>query len=242
MRVWFRPPGVYPVQADTTLMVQALRQVDLPDRARVLDAGTGTGVIAVAAALAGDYAVTAVDLSRRAVVAARLNSFLHRAAVHVERGDAIRYLAHRTFDVIVSNPPYVPSACAPRNRHTVNRSWDAGPDGRAHLDRLCTEGAEALTPGGTILIVHSAICGVRTSLSQLRQRGLKAHVLARRVEPFGPVMRQRAELFEELGLIEVGQRHEELVVINGHRPYERDERSTPAAKQFTGAPTSHNCP
>jgi release factor glutamine methyltransferase len=69
-----------------------------------------------------------------------------------------------------------------------------------------------------LLIVHSAICGVETTLNALRQGGLKAAVVARRREPFGPVMLQRIALLERRGLIEPGQRHEELVVIRGDQP------------------------
>jgi release factor glutamine methyltransferase len=69
-----------------------------------------------------------------------------------------------------------------------------------------------------LLVVHSAVCGVETTLDVLRQRGLKAAVVARCMEPFGPVMRSRIELLERQGLIEIGQRYEELVVIRGDRP------------------------
>jgi release factor glutamine methyltransferase len=75
-----------------------------------------------------------------------------------------------------------------------------------------------LSSGGVFLIVHSAICGVETTLDKLRQGGLKVAVVARRREPFGPVMLQRIALLERQGLIEPGQRHEELVVIRGDRP------------------------
>jgi release factor glutamine methyltransferase len=76
----------------------------------------------------------------------------------------------------------------------VSRAWDAACDGRAMLDLLCTSVPWALAPGGILLIVHSAICGVEITLELLRQEGMKAAVVARRSEPFGPVMLQRIAL------------------------------------------------
>jgi release factor glutamine methyltransferase len=75
-----------------------------------------------------------------------------------------------------------------------------------------------LSSSGILLIVHSAVCGVETTLDLLRQGGLKAAVVARRMEPFGPVMRSRIALLERRGMIEPGQLYEELVVIRGDRP------------------------
>jgi release factor glutamine methyltransferase len=59
---------------------------------------------------------------------------------------------------------------------------------------------------------------VDATVRRLRDTGLKASVVARRRVPFGPVLRARAGFLERSGLIEPGQRHEELVVIRGDRP------------------------
>ncbi|RCW44613.1 release factor glutamine methyltransferase [Halopolyspora algeriensis] len=196
-----------------------MRQAALPLGARVLDVGTGTGVLAVAAARAGATEVTAVDISRRAVLAARLNTRMRRLPVRVEHGDVPDpSTASRRFDVVLANPPYVPSAGPFPPERGGARSWDAGSDGRAVLDPLCQRASHLLVPGGTLLIVHSALCGVDRTLTRLRQSGLKATVVARRPERFGPVMRERIDLLESRGIIEPGQRYEQLVVIRGDRP------------------------
>jgi release factor glutamine methyltransferase len=121
------------------------------------------------------------------------------------------------FDLVLANPPYVPGpgVVAAQGRA---RAWDAGPDGRAVLDRLCALAPLLLAPGGLLLMVHSALCDAELTLHQLRGGGLKASVVARREEPFGPVMRGRAQWLVERGLIAPGQRHEELVVIRADRP------------------------
>jgi release factor glutamine methyltransferase len=66
-------------------------------------------------------------------------------------------------------------------------------------------------------MVHSALSDADLSLRQLRGGGLRADVVARERIPFGPVMHGRAEFLERQGLIEPGQRHEDLVVIRADR-------------------------
>jgi release factor glutamine methyltransferase len=68
-----------------------------------------------------------------------------------------------------------------------------------------------------LLLVHSKVCDIEKTLNKLRSTGLKAAIVARRVEPFGPIMRRRIPLLERQGLIQSGQRHEELVVIRADR-------------------------
>ncbi|MGH3833457.1 MAG: HemK2/MTQ2 family protein methyltransferase, partial [Pseudonocardiaceae bacterium] len=119
--------------------------------------------------------------------------------------------------LIMANPPYVPAATNLLPRHRITRCWDGGLDGRAVLDRICAEGPALLAPGGMMLLVHSAVCDDDLTLSRLADAGLQAEVLTRCVVPFGPVMRLRATMLEARGLLEPGQRDEELVVIGARR-------------------------
>ena len=208
-----RPPGVYRVGSDTSLLIDVLRQGGYAAGRRVLDLGTGTGAVALAAARCGAASVTAVDLSLRSVAAAWLNTRLHRVSCRVYRGDLGAPVAGERFDVILANPPYVPAASTVLPRHRMSRCWDGGLDGRALLDRICAEGPALLAPQGTMLVVHSAVCDEDITRKRFADAGLQAEVLTRRTVPFGPVMRARATMLEARGLIEPGQRAEQLVVI-----------------------------
>jgi release factor glutamine methyltransferase len=215
--VWLiRSRGVYRPQEDTWLLSRTMTEASFPPSATVLDVCTGTGALAIAAARAGAQAVTAVDLSARAIATAWVNSRIRGVPVELVHGDFTTLVGKRTFDVVLSNPPYVPCSNdeTPAGRR---RAWDAGRQGRAVLDRLCPLLPVLLNRGGTALIVHSALCGIDTTLHQLRGTGLKASVVARETIPFGPVMRARVSWLESAGLIGVGQRHEELVVIRADR-------------------------
>ncbi|HEX6340117.1 HemK2/MTQ2 family protein methyltransferase [Umezawaea sp.] len=211
-----RPPGVYRPQDDTRLLAGALAKAAVPAGGRALDICAGTGALAIAAARAGAASVVATDVSRRAVVATALNARLHRVPVRAQHGDFADLVGGRPFDLVLANPPYVPCGdpAEPRGR---DRAWDAGPRGRAVLDRLCAVLPLLLAEGGTALVVHSGLCGTATTLDQLRGGGLKASVVERRTVPFGPVLRGRAAWLEDSGLVEPGQRTEELVVIRADR-------------------------
>jgi release factor glutamine methyltransferase len=211
------PPGVYRAESDTNLLTAVMRRYGYAAGRDVLDVGTGTGALAIAAAREGASSVTAVDLSMRAVAAARLNSRMHRTAVAVHRGDLFAPVARHRFGLVVANPPYVPAETALLPRHRKSRSWDGGTDGRAVLDRICAGVERVLAPGGDVLLVHSAVSDPDRTVTALEGAGLAAHVLARARIPFGPVMRARAAMLEARGLIRPGERIEELVVVRARR-------------------------
>ena len=213
-----RPPGVYRADSDTSLLIDVMIAGGYAAGRRVLDIGTGTGALALAAARAGATAVTAVDLSMRSIAATWVNCRIHRVQCTVHRGDLFEPVAGQRFDLILANPPYVPAATNVVSRHRINRCWDGGINGRAVLDRLCTEGPGLLAPDGMMLIVHSAVCDENVTVRHLNDAGVRAEVLARSTIPFGPVMRLRAAMLEARGLIQPGQRDEELAVIAAHAP------------------------
>jgi len=211
-----RAPGVYAAQGDTFLLISALRRERLAPGSRVLDVGTGSGVLALAAAQLGG-SVTAVDVSRRALGTAWANAALRGKRIAVRVGDLLEPVRGRRFDLVLSNPPYVPSPNPQLPTRGVARAWDAGPAGRALLDRLCRDVPRVLAPGGVVLLVHSSLCGVEATRSALERVGLRTRVVANVRQPFGPVMRGRARWFEGQGLIDPGVREEELVVVRGER-------------------------
>ena len=71
----------------------------------VLDVCTGSGALAVSAALAAARSVTAVDVSRRALATVQLNARLNGVRVRTRRGALLEAVPGETFDLIVSNPP-----------------------------------------------------------------------------------------------------------------------------------------
>jgi release factor glutamine methyltransferase len=208
---------VYAPQEDTELLVGALFDEPLPPGAEVLDVGTGTGALALEAARRG-LRVTAVDVARRAVWAARLNAARSGLPVRVRRGNLFDPVRGESFDLILANPPYVPAPDGAGRPRGAARAWDAGDDGRLVVDRICREAPDLLRPGGVLLVVQSALSGPDLTVGHLRSSGLKAAVTRRRRIAFGPVLRGRERWLRERGLLPAAEDKEELVVVRAELP------------------------
>ena len=216
MRAIVVDSGVYHPQEDSRLLVDTLRRHHVPTGKRVLDLCTGSGVVAIAAALSGASEVVAVDISAKAVACAQRNADALGAAVTVVHGPIEEARSLGTFDIVVSNPPYVPAA-APVPGPGVHVAWNAGVDGRSVLDPICRLAHDLLSPGGTILLVQSEYSSPATTVEMLAASGFTAEVLDRRTVDFGPVMHDRADWLEETGVLDAGRRREDLVVVRGVR-------------------------
>jgi release factor glutamine methyltransferase len=209
-------PGVYAPQADTRLLAQALRAEGITADMDVLDVCTGSGALAVLAARMGAR-VSATDISRRAVMTARLNAVRAGQRVQVRRGDLSAPWGGRIFDVVVSNPPYVPARATRPPLWGQARAWDAGRDGRHVVDRICEYAPSLLRPHGVLLMVHSGLCDADTTVRQLTVAGLTCSVTDRAYVPFGRVLTQRLPWLRAQGLIGAGEDKEELVIIRAER-------------------------
>ncbi|MEU3405167.1 HemK2/MTQ2 family protein methyltransferase [Streptomyces sp. NPDC006670] len=205
-------PGVYRPQADTLLLADALAREPLGPGARVVEIGTGTGALALRAAARGAH-VTAVDVAWPAVLAARLNGWRQRLRLRVLHGDFAERTRGRRYDLVLANPPYVPGPDSRLPTSGARRAWEAGREGRAVIDRICTAAPTLLRPGGVLLMVHSGMCGAQKTLALLAGQGLSAHVTERARIPWGPVLRSRAAWLRQEGLAEEGEELEELVVV-----------------------------
>jgi release factor glutamine methyltransferase len=215
--------NVYRPQEDSQMLVDAMYHTALIPGQRILDLCTGSGFVAIAAAEMGCASVTAFDVCPHAVRCSRGNAVLAGVEVDVREGPWTGALECAPFDVVVANPPYVPTPPGEdckliRSSDGPSWAWNAGPDGRMVLDPLCTSASNLLREGGSLLLVHSAIAGVQQSLDCLRSVGMRANVIVTKWIPFGPVMSARAAWLEEVGRLPRGRREEQLVVIRADKP------------------------
>ena len=208
------PPGVFHPRSDTWLLAALLGDQTRLAGSSVLDVCTGSGAIAVAAAMGGAAQVTAVDVSRRAVMTARLNARLNGVRLRALRGDLFAPVEGLRFDTIVSNPPYLPAEDDELPTRGESRAWDAGRDGRALIDRVADEAPPHLNPEGRLLLIQSSVTGVPATIARLEGAGfVDVDVIARRRGPLGPLLTARVQELERRGLLQPGEREEELVAI-----------------------------
>jgi release factor glutamine methyltransferase len=126
-----------------------------------LDLGTGSGCLAIALARnAPASQIHATDFSGEALEVARQNAERHEVAGRIRwhRGDVFAAVpAELRFDLIVSNPPYIPSAridtLEPEVReHEPRSALDGGADGLDFYRRMAAEGRPFLRPGGRLMV------------------------------------------------------------------------------------------
>lgn len=214
---------MYQPQEDSRLLVDAMHHSALVSGRRVLDLCTGSGFVAIAAAEMGCAGVTAFDICPHAVRCCKDNAALAGVEVEVREGSWLDAIDLAPFDVVVANPPYVPTPPVDDSGSIgasagPSSAWNAGADGRLILDPLCEAAPKLLCDGGSLLLVHSAIAGVQQSLDRLKWAGMEGEVVASKWIPFGPVMSARAKWLEDTGRIPRGRREEELVVIRADKP------------------------
>lgn len=202
------------------MLADCLAEERLAPGSRVLDLCTGSGLLAVVAAQRHRSRVLAVDVSRRALLSAWLNAKLNGVDVAVARGDLFTPVRLTQFDLIVSNPPYLPGNNGDIPTRGSSRAWEAGSTGRVLIDRICAEVGAHLRPGGVLLMVHSSVCSVSETLSRLSEQGLSTSIVASHLGPLGPRLRSRADWLRRAGLLVDGER-EELAVIRAAAPSAR---------------------
>ncbi len=127
----------------------------------VLDAGTGTGCIAIALAHERpDAQVAGVEYSDVTLAVARRNAERLGASVEFLQGEWLEPVAGRHFDVIVSNPPYVRSDDPHLNQGDAHfeprAALDGGPDGLDAIRVLAARAGAHLAPGGLLALEHGA--------------------------------------------------------------------------------------
>jgi ribosomal protein L3 glutamine methyltransferase len=125
----------------------------------ILDVGTGSGCIALACAHAfPDARVDAADVSHDALAVALANARLHglERRMRTVLSNVYRGLGARRYDIIVSNPPYVPSAdvdaLPDEYGHEPRLGLDAGRDGLATVREILAGAAAHLEPGGLLVV------------------------------------------------------------------------------------------
>ncbi|MEZ5540510.1 MAG: 50S ribosomal protein L3 N(5)-glutamine methyltransferase [Pseudomonadota bacterium] len=126
---------------------------------RILDLCTGSGCIGIACArYLPQAAVTLSDVSPAALAVARINVARHELAERVDivESDVFTALAGRRYDVIVSNPPYVPAAelaeLDAEFGHEPGLGLAAGADGLDVVVRILRDAAGHLTPAGVLIV------------------------------------------------------------------------------------------
>lgn len=155
-------PDVLIPRPETELLVEKAIQnskLKIPNP-RVIDVGTGSGIVAVTLAVKLPHAkIVAADVSPAALAVARANAEKHNAADRITfvESDLLSsfFMGHYSFDILAANLPYIPSAdldALPVVKYEPRLALDGGPDGLALIRRLLADAPKMLAPGGRVLL------------------------------------------------------------------------------------------
>lgn len=159
MPLTVRPPTLVP-RPETEHLVEASLQHVSVAQSRILDIGTGTGCVALAMAQeVPDCTVVATDIQGHNLALAQENAERHNLDGRIEfrLGSLFEPVSGEIFDMVCSNPPYIPEGDAPRLSLDIMEYEDpialfSGPDGLDIVREMVNQGQDYLTPGGYLLM------------------------------------------------------------------------------------------
>jgi release factor glutamine methyltransferase len=177
---------VYEPAEDSFLLAKAaLKEVE--PGMRILEVGTGSGFIsAVLLANLKDIRLLATEINPHAARCAKANG------VELIRTDLFRGLKPESpenrFDLILFNPPYLPTSGEEKVPGWLNYAFDGGASGRETLDRFLDEVRDYLRSGGKILMMISSITGLEAVREKMIGLGFKVDVVERKKISFEELM------------------------------------------------------
>jgi release factor glutamine methyltransferase len=177
-------PGVFVPRPETEALLEWASGQSLGDTPVIVDLCTGSGALAVALATARPAArVVAVDDSTDALTYARRNvagTTVQLRHADVTADDLLTELTGAV-DLLVANPPYIPSDAVLEPEvaeHDPAHALFGGPDGMVIIDRIVQHAARLLRPGGACAVEHDDTTSART-VEAFRRTGRFVDVTAR---------------------------------------------------------------
>lgn len=170
---------VYEPSDDSFLLAENL---DISTRDKVLEIGTGSGIVAMYASKIVDE-VIATDINFNAIELAEKN-FENNDIKNIKLlfGDLFEPIKsegkNQKFDVILFNTPYLPTEECEILEDNLNYAFDGGLDGRKVIDKFLNEVKDYLNEGGRVQIIQSSLSNVEETLLKLEELGFVTEITA----------------------------------------------------------------
>ena len=166
----YDPDQIYQPEADTYLLLEVV-QKEIRSTDRVLEIGTGTGYIG--SRLSGYASLIVTDINPHACLAAK------GTGLTVIRTDMFNGICG-CFDLVIFNPPYLPTQDDERIVDWLEYALDGGPAGRSTILQFVTGVGRVLAPGGRVLLLISSLTGVGEVIEMFRGNSFSAGIIAER--------------------------------------------------------------
>jgi release factor glutamine methyltransferase len=167
-----KPEEGYAPSDDSWLLANALEKENFQGK-KCLDMGCGSGIQTAALLLGGAEHVTCVDINSSAIFVTQkmVQTYFPHAKVEYVEGNLFEHVKGK-FDVMVFNPPYVPSD---------EMKWmevDGGKEGREVIDKFMSQFPKHLKENGSCFLLVSSLNGIDDVQFRLQKRHLKSKVVA----------------------------------------------------------------
>ncbi len=162
---------VYQPEADTYLLLSSVKD-EIRSSDTVLEVGTGSGIIAQACSERARCVAT--DVNPHACRMA------HTLGVEVIRTDLYAGLKG-PFDLIIFNPPYLPTAENERLDDWLEYALDGGPDGREVIRRFASGLHRILHPYGRVLLLVSSLTGIQETRELFAEQGFLSFIVGEEI-------------------------------------------------------------
>jgi release factor glutamine methyltransferase len=168
---------VYQPAEDSHLLAETAQEW-VSDDDRVLEVGTGSGVVAASIATETAAEVVASDLNPHACQQA------HERGLPAVRADLVAPFADGAFDVVAFNPPYLPTDPDVAGDDWMEVALSGGEDGRAVVEPFVDAIGRVLAPGGVALLLVSTLTGLEAVESLAADAGLATSSVAEESFPY----------------------------------------------------------
>lgn len=168
------PKTVYEPSEDSFMLAKAALQIK--KGSKVLEIGCGSGIASICA-LKNGSTVVGVDISPNAVKCARENAKRNNLEGSFRESNLFESVPKEKFDVIIFNPPYLPTELKDKLNGPLNHAFDGGKDGRKVLEVFLDQFDNFLKKGGYLLLVQSDLNGPVKTKKKLVKMNYEVEIL-----------------------------------------------------------------
>ncbi len=163
--------SVYEPSEDSFLLADAALS-EIKNSERLLEVGCGSGIVSAVIKANTRARIAGIDINPDAAKCTQENG------IDAIRGDLLSCIKGK-FDMIIFNPPYLPTSERERTVDWLNTALDGGYDGRRVIYRFLDEAGRCLTGKGKLLLLVSSLGGIEEVSSKMEALGYTVEIKAR---------------------------------------------------------------